>query len=155
MVKRLILAYLIAPAVPSLLDGLLSIARSNISTNAPLDGAPIFSPFLTIISYLCAGLIGIPLYLILRRHLGNSWWKYVLLGSFIGGVPALLLIMTLNNEPSGLGPGIVQIAALIGPYYGAIGGLAFWIIGIAELKKIPNKRVKNYGDSKVLKSSLS
>ncbi len=132
MIKRLFLAYLIAPAVPSLLDGLLSIARSTVSADAPLEAVHLFNPFLTIISYMCAGLIGIPLYLILRRHLGSTWWKYVLLGSIIGCVPALLLMMTVNNEPSGLGTGIVTIAAVIGPIYGAVGGIAFWIIGIAE-----------------------
>ncbi|MDA0821998.1 MAG: hypothetical protein O3C28_06190, partial [Proteobacteria bacterium] len=99
---------------------------------APLETAHLFTPYLTIISYLCAGLIGIPLYLVLRRFLGSAWWKYVSLGSFIGGAPALLLKTTINNEPSGLGSGIATVAAVIGLIYGAVGGLAFWIIGIAE-----------------------
>lgn len=130
MIKRLFFAYLIAPMAPSLLDGILRLARNPETASQPFEMTQLLSPMLLIVSYVCASLIGIPAYLLLRQYLGRTWWKYLLCGSAIGCTPALLLAVTVSDG-GGLGSGITSVAAAIGLIYGGIGGLAFWLIGIA------------------------
>ena len=131
MTKRLLMAYLIAPLVPSLLDGSWSIARNAARANAPFEISNLLNPMLTTVSYACACLIGIPAYFLLRQCLGRTSWKYALCGSVIGCVPALLLAVTVSDD-SGLGSGVATVAVVIGLIYGAVGGLAFWLIGIVQ-----------------------
>ena len=143
MTKRLVLAYITAPIVPSLLDGISRVVGGSVNADQPFEMTNLLSPMLLIISYICASLIGIPAYLLLRRRLGSTWWKYLLCGSAIGCTPALLLAVTVSDGV-GLGSGITSVAAAIGLIYGGIGGLAFWLIGITgrTSRITPNKRMQ-------------
>lgn len=131
MTKRIVLAYLIAPAVPWLLDALLRVIKSG-AAGELLTLSQLFTPFLLLVSYFCAAVIGLPLYLLAKRILAASWWRYVICGGVIGCVPALLILMTAGDSTDGLGEGIALVAAAIGGIYGAVAGTAFWLIGLAR-----------------------
>jgi membrane associated rhomboid family serine protease len=134
MAARPAFAFLLAPIAPSLLDGVWQLVSSALDTDVPFQFSIPFSPPLVIASYLCAGLIGVPAYLMFRRYLGRTWWKYLISGSVIGCAPALLLAV-LVDAGDDLGMGIAWIAGIIGLIYGAIAGFTFWLIGVARVSR--------------------
>lgn len=131
MIKRLSLAFLLAPAAPLLLDALLRVAKAMLAGD-PVPGlAQLFSPFFLMLSYFCASVIGIPVYLLLRRFLGAIWWRYVVCAALVGCVPAMLIMLGVSGGKGSLEYGIALVAVAIGGTYGAVGGWVFWAIGVA------------------------
>jgi hypothetical protein len=123
------MAFLLAPAFPSLLVNLGLIA-ANISTpRPPFHGVQLIDPNSMAISYLAALIAGVPAYFFLRGRLHRIWWRYCLCGSAIGCVPAL--IFQAHELSQGFGLGFGPTAFAVGLIYGAVAGLAFWAIGIA------------------------
>jgi len=122
------MAFLLAPAFPSLLVNVVLIAASS-GSRPPFQVGQLIDPPVVVIPYLAALIAGVPAYLFLRGQLHRIWWRYCLCGSAIGSVPAL--IFQAHELSQGLGLGFGLIAFAIGLTYGAVGGLLFWAIGIA------------------------
>jgi hypothetical protein len=87
-------------------------------------------PAMAGISYATAIAIGLPVFLISRRLLGSSWWRYTIGGLVIAWVPALAY--AIHESISGLGMGFGSVAFMFATACGAIAGLAFWAVGIAR-----------------------
>lgn len=126
---RVLMAFLLAPAVPSLLVNIGLIAANARTPRPSFQVAQLIDPGTMAISYLAALIAGVPAYLFLRGRLHRIWWRYCLCGSAIGCVPVLMF--QAHELSQGFGLGFGSIAFGVGLIYGAVAGLAFWAIGIA------------------------
>ena len=76
--------------------------------------------FALIIAALHVGLLGLPLYLLLRRVIEPDWRVAALCGAVLGVVPCLLIALSSGESSAGL----VFVVAIFG-FMGLIGGLSF------------------------------
>ena len=127
---RIVLAFLVAPVVPSLLLGIWSVAQNAAYPGPPFQISHLLDPGMTKFSYIVTGLVGVPIYFFLRARLGRSWKKYVLCGSLVGCVPAIFF--QASEIVNGFGVGFGPFAFAVGVVYGAVGGFTFWLIGIEK-----------------------
>jgi hypothetical protein len=131
---REVIAFLVSPALPSLLVGVYLEYRTW-GYAIPFSLFRIFDPALTAVSYAVAVMGGIPCYIWLRATLNDQWWRYSICGALLGCVPALVLLT--YDLATGLGPGYSPMAFAFGISYGAVSGLAFWAI------TVPRNRAKD------------
>jgi hypothetical protein len=137
---RIVAAFIVAPVVPSLLTGAYFLA-TQWGLLPPLTPSRLADPALTAISYGVAVLVDIPAFICFRRALNKGWWRYVALGSVMGCLPALLFLA--YDAAQGFGFSLGLIGILIGAGYGAVAGLAFWLIGIARARDSTLERTKD------------
>jgi hypothetical protein len=116
---RVAAAFLVAPLAPALVAGIGSPVSPIL--------ALVFAPF----CYLFA-LLGVPAYFALRRMGWLSLWQVIIAAAVLGFLAGLLLELG--------GGGVISRALGFGAY-GAITGLAFWIIAFARAK--PNFSFKS------------
>ena len=120
---RLILAFCFAPAVPALAAGMY-FAFTAPAIRPPLELSRLVDPGLTKIAYAVTLIAGVPTFLVIRTRQNDRWWHYVVGGALLGCLPGLVLaIMDLRS-------GLDVVAVAFGAPYGALSGLAFWVLGI-------------------------
>jgi hypothetical protein len=130
---RVILAFLVAPGVPGAL--LYLLGRFKGYGDAAIVGPFLLSPF----AYAAALVIGLPVYLVLRRKGMRSLAAYLLSGAAIGllvavllfGTQALLSWSSAHEHAVALlmnSPGSVVVA--VG--YAVVASGFFWLIGVRE-----------------------
>jgi hypothetical protein len=115
--RRVILAFLLAPAVAPALIGLASIHPSMAGMWVMALGVAAFTYVTTLIA-------GVPAYFVLRAKNWLKWWHFTLGGAVLGLLPTSLI---------GL-PQSLQGTLLLGPDYlliGAASGFAFWALAFA------------------------
>jgi hypothetical protein len=116
---RIILGFLVAPVIPSLLLGTY-FAATRPAIAPPLTLSGLIDPGLTEVAYCVALLAGGPAFLILRRRPKVFWWQFIIGGAVLGAIPALL--MALFRNPWSM------MGLMFGVPYGALAGVAFWLI---------------------------
>jgi hypothetical protein len=132
-ISRVLKGFLVAPLTPCLIWAVIVLNPAILIFAIP-------------VSYLCALVVGLPIYLILTKINKLNIFS-VLVGSVIaGGVPSLIL-MALEAESLRqlLTPHYMQSFALFS-LFGLIAGLVFWIIAIKESKSnnaLKQGRAKN------------
>ena len=113
---RVLLGFLLAPALPAALLSTLWSGGLGLLVS------------LLYWAYPPAIVLGVPLYVLLRRHMQPRIWIFLLAGGFVGvAVPALLglwFLLSPHREP-GLNEGLFLVAH--GFALGALGGLVFWL----------------------------
>src|SRR4051794_22227705 len=120
---RVLIGFLVAPGVPALVLYLVNMNREN---------APLLPLLLTPPAYVAALVLGIPVYLVLRRKGIRSLPAYLILGSLVGivfyalyfGAETLLSPLSAPQLESALRQG--AIAAV----YAAVASVVFWLIAI-------------------------
>ena len=98
--KRVVLAFLIAPATGLLLAGIADGIGLIFAEKLDLLGPAI--ALTAIYSYPTAVLLGIPAFYLFRRFGWLAWWHFVLGGAVIGCIPPL--IRSSDTYPSAVCP---------------------------------------------------
>jgi hypothetical protein len=114
---RIILAFLLAPAVAPALIALASIHPSMAGIWVIALGVAAFTYATTLVA-------GIPAYFLLRAKNWLKWWHLTLGGTVLGLIPALVIGFPLS----------LNGALLLGPDHlliGATSGFAFWALAFA------------------------
>jgi hypothetical protein len=114
---RIILAFLLAPAVAPALIGLASIHPSMAGIWVIALGVAAFTYATTLVA-------GIPAYFLLRARNWLKWWHLTLGGTVLGLLPTLVMGFPLS----------LNGALLLGPDHlliGAASGFAFWALAFA------------------------
>ena len=113
--QRVLLGFAVAPMLPAFYSALFF-------------AQPWAFPYGVALSYPCALLLGLPLYLGLRRRQRLGWWQLALAG-MICAVPAVLAYRYAGTPPH-LEP-FDWLAALYLEAWGAFAGLSFWLLAVA------------------------
>ena len=126
--KRVVLAFLIAPATALLLAGMADGIGFIFSEKLDLFGPAI--ALTTIYSYPTAVILGIPALYLFRRSGWVEWWHFVLGGAVIGCIPPLVVLFAFVRVPL---PEFFRDADLLtlcglGAILGAVSTLVFWAI---------------------------
>jgi hypothetical protein len=117
---RVIVGFLIAPVLVGLLLWIALAIESGTDWATALV-VTIALPY----SYLSALLVGVPVFLLMRRRGLFRWWHYVLGGLLIGLVPAIVML-SLVREFRDLDD--VATIAGVGCFLGAITAWVFWVL---------------------------
>jgi uncharacterized membrane protein YvlD (DUF360 family) len=93
------------------------------------------------IALLHAFVLGLPAYLVLRRFRALGWWSAALGGFVVGAAPIALLtlrpiydfeygadVLVIHGHYTAAGWRSYAVAAATGGVYGAVGGLACWLV---------------------------
>lgn len=124
---RAAVGFLVAPAVPGVLTYIYNLWRGY-------DDASIVWPYIiTLLGYVAALVIGVPLYLVLERKGIRSLGAYILIGAIIGAVFYVVFEM-LTAYP---GQHIYRLqqmppAMLLAAAYSSLATAAYWLIAIAH-----------------------
>ena len=142
---RLVLGFLLAPLVPA---AAWAFALSGLSFDwTSIMGAAAFLYFVAVPAYATAALIGVPVYLLLRRRLRPRLATVAALGGLIALAPWLVLYLVSGPLPvdyARIGScitvvdgvrtwcGYLEYVKLFGFLFllGALGGLTFWLAAI-------------------------
>jgi hypothetical protein len=124
---RALVAFLVAPAVPGTL--LYIYQRSKGYGDAAIPGPVI----LTLLGYVAAIVIGIPVYSVMQRKGICSLRAYILVGAVIGPLFSLMFEILTTY------PGTVMarlenggLAMLVTALYSAVAAGAFWLIAFTR-----------------------
>lgn len=126
---RLILAFLLAPFPAALMQAILVALW-------PLRGGPAIyqhpaSMFasMCLLDYALGLVLGVPLYLALRRRSANRLRFYALAGMLIGLVPMALWLLAVSRLPTPVGADVrAAEAALRLAIGGLLTGATFWLL---------------------------
>jgi hypothetical protein len=124
IVRRLFLAFALAPAIPGFIMILLSILTSGI-----WEGIWVFA-LMSAIAYAVATVAGIPAFLVLRKFKANGLLSYVVAGQLLSIIPAVYLVLSPSIHQYGklkLFPSNYVQFALIA-LIGLVVTLSFWLI---------------------------
>lgn len=111
--RRLAKAFAIAPAVPIVLMAVLSLPAGILILVVALP-----------VAYVCALVVGLPIYQLLKRF-RLMGWPYFIIGGVICSVPGMLLFYKDNAHYVYSLQMLASFAAL-----GGIGGIIFWWLAI-------------------------
>jgi hypothetical protein len=78
--------------------------------------------------YVVALLTGIPTYVLFRKKHLDRWWHFVAGGAALGCLPGICLI--IYDLFAGANSWFEFITLAVGIPYGAVAGLAFWMISV-------------------------
>ena len=128
LMKRVLLAFLIAPATALLLAGMADGIGFIFAGRLDLLGPAI--ALTTIYSYPTAVILGIPAFYLFRRSGWIEWWHFVLGGAAIGCIPPLIVLLAVIRVPL---PEFFRDADLfmlcgLGASLGAVSALVLWAI---------------------------
>jgi hypothetical protein len=129
---RVLIGFLLAPGVPALVLYLVKVDSSN---------APLVPLLLTPLAYVAALVLGIPVYLVLRRRRIRTLLAYVILGALIGvvfyalyfGIESFLSPLSVPKLDAAVRRG--AIAAI----YSAAASAVFWLIAISRFPHSPER----------------
>jgi zinc transporter ZupT len=124
--KRIVLAFLVAPLVPLLLLALVDVIGSPEGSRHSENGT-LFAIIVFLYVYPATAMLGIPVFLLFRRKGWYEWWRALIGGVCIGIAPSLLsllLVVFVETNARELVATVVPFAGL-GAAFGAIGALAF------------------------------
>jgi hypothetical protein len=85
-------------------------------------------PYGILLAYPSALLIGLPLYLVLRRHQRLGWWQLCLVG-MVCAAPSVIAYRHIGTPPH-LEP-FEWLSALYLEAWGGFAGLGFWLLSVA------------------------
>jgi hypothetical protein len=129
--RRVIAGFLVAPALPALV--VLALQSASIAQGRAEWGTSLFA----VLSYATAIVVGLPSFLLLKRHLAASFTMYAVLGAAIGAVPACLLFVPdiamgweSQHEHARLLLGNLWRVLLGGAVLGSLSASVFWVIAI-------------------------
>lgn len=126
---RLVAGFLVAPAFPLLLALLF----------VPISGTEILGPafFMTVYySYPIGLILGLPGYLLMRRHPDLKWWQASICGSVVGAaVPIVIGLVWTFHSPDLKSVGSALIFLVYGLLLGGGAGLLFWVIAWPRVPK--------------------
>jgi hypothetical protein len=90
-----------------------------------------------VLGYITAIVVGLPAFLLLKRHLSTRVMQYVVLGAVLGVVPGLFLFVPdiwmgwgPQREHAVLLLGSLWRALFAGTLLGGLSGAVFWLIAI-------------------------
>lgn len=115
--------FLVAPAIPGLLVLLIAISQGGFWEG--MWAAKV----IWLVSYIAAGLIGLPLHLLLLRSKYRGFWSYLIVGFLASAVPAFAVIMfpflaSQTSQPLSTLYPIMAVMVLAG----GVVAIAFWLI---------------------------
>jgi hypothetical protein len=146
---RLAAGFLLAPLVPAALWSLLSLGQQ------PISGILNFAITVALIGGFPAALVlGVPVYLLLRRRLRPKLPVVVFFGGLIAAMPWLAIMGVMKNPTSaaigtcqtvldgqttwcGYLVGLKFLSLIFG--FGAVGGLTFWIAVVWKDPRLAGK----------------
>jgi len=136
---RLVLAFIMAPILPLCILAAAEHFRAGTITFLWLQA---------LIAYLITLLLGTPAFFILRRKGWLQWWAFVCVSFGIVAIPTLILLYFSLSSYSNYTQGTAELvsnhritmagftwlasATVSSGGLGAIGGIVFWIIGLAK-----------------------
>src|SRR5512144_1291607 len=127
--KRVFLAFLLAPLVPLLILELVDIAGSSGGTRSS-GNAGLFAIIMLLYVYPTTAMVGLPVFCLFHRRGWYQWWRVLIGGVCIGVAPSLLslfLALFVDIRMNELIATWIPFAAL-GAAFGAVGALAFRVI---------------------------
>lgn len=131
LMKRTVLAFLVAPLAPLLLLALVDVIGSPEGSRHSGNG-PLFAIIAFLYLYPVTAILGIPGYLLFRRKRWHEWWRVLVGGVCIGIAPSLLSLLLVAFVDMGIGELVATLApfAGLGAAFGAIAALAFRAIAL-------------------------
>lgn len=126
--RRVVLAFLIAPATALLLaglaDGIGLIFGESLAFLRPATALTL------IYAYPTAVILGIPAFYLFRRCAWIEWWHFALGGVVIGNIPPLMVLLVFIRVPLSDFFRDVNLLTLcgLGAILGAVSTLVFWVI---------------------------
>ncbi len=127
--SRVVLGFALAPMLPAFYATLFF-------------AQPWAFPYGIALSYPAALLIGLPLYLALRRRNRLGWWQLGLVG-MVCAIPAVLAYRHTGTPPH-LEP-FDWIGALCLEAWGAFTGLSFWLLSVAGTAPVTVRVLLGFG----------
>lgn len=128
LMKRVVLAFLIAPATALLLAAVADGIGYVLGSSLKLSGLGLV--LTAVYAYPTAVILGIPTFLVFRHRGWFRWWQFVLGGMVIGCIPPLLVLVGIFGMPfaefllSADGAVFLGLGAAIG----AVSVLVFWLL---------------------------
>jgi hypothetical protein len=122
--RRLLLAFALAPAIPGLIMLLLSILTSSI-----WEGIWAFK-LMSAVAYTIAAVVGIPTFLVLRKIKANGLLSYIFAGQLLSMIPATYFVLWPTIHQYGqlrLFPANYIQLALVA-FIGLVVTISFWLI---------------------------
>jgi hypothetical protein len=127
--KRIVLAFLVAPLVPVLLLALVDLIGSSGAASHSGNGA-LFALVVFVFVYPATAILGIPVYLYFRRKGWHQWWRVLLGGACIGLAPGVFSGFLALFADVRIGETLAMLLPFAGlaAAFGAVGALAFRVI---------------------------
>jgi hypothetical protein len=113
--QRVILGFVVAPVLPAFYATLFF-------------AQPWAFPYGIALAYPCALLLGLPIYLVLRRKQRLGWWQLGLTG-MVCAAPTVIAYRTIGTPPH-LEP-FEWLSAFYLLAWGGFAGISFWLLAVA------------------------
>ena len=130
-ILKILLGFLVSPAIPALLVYLISCIFDSHS------GAAWSAKLILVMGYLAGLIIGVPTYLLLRKINKTSFLAYIVSGLLVGLIFSLIIVVLSVTDAYNYGfehaVGVFRNtigSSLMGMVSGAIAGGVFWFISV-------------------------